>query len=103
MGTHLTVEQRRHVRQLRSDGMRVAEVAREVGCSLRTVKRVVARQGKREERATRWSPGPRRLSLQEREEISIALRREDSFSAIGRQLGRSTSTVSRGGEGQRWP
>ncbi len=95
MGAHLTVDQRRHVRQLRSNGMRVAEVAREVGCSLRTVKRVVAGQGKREERATRWSPGPRRLSLQEREEISIGLRREDSFSAIGRQLGRSTSTVSR--------
>ncbi|HSH59430.1 MAG TPA: helix-turn-helix domain-containing protein [Acidimicrobiales bacterium] len=95
MGAHLTVEQRRHVRQLRSDGMRVAEVAKEVGCSLRTVKRVVAGQGKREERTTRWSPGPRRLSLQEREEISIGLRRGDSFSAIGRQLGRSTSTVSR--------
>lgn len=95
MGAHLTVEQRRHVRQLRSDGMRVAQVAREVGCSLRTVKRVVAGQGKREERGTRWSPGPRRLSLQEREEISIGLRRGESFSAIGRQLGRSTSTVSR--------
>ncbi|HSH60288.1 MAG TPA: IS30 family transposase [Acidimicrobiales bacterium] len=95
MGAHLTVEQRRRVRQLRSDGMRVAEVAREAGCSLRTVKRVVAGQGTREERATRWSPGQHRLSLQEREEISIGLRREDSFSAIGRQLGRSTSTVSR--------
>jgi IS30 family transposase len=35
------------------------------------------------------------LSLPEREEISLALRRGDPFSAIGRQLGRSTSTISR--------
>ncbi len=95
MGAHLTVEQRRLVRRLRADGMTVAEVARKIGCSLRTVKRVVAGQGKREERQTRWSPGPRRLSLQEREEISLGLRRGDSLSAMARQLGRSTSTVSR--------
>jgi IS30 family transposase len=75
--------------------MTVADVAREIGCSLRTIKRVSASQGKREERRTRWLPGPRRLWLQEREEISLALRRGDSFSAIGQQLGRSTSTVSR--------
>jgi len=75
--------------------MTVEDVAREVGCSLRTVKRVMAGKGKREDRATRWCPGPRRLSQAEREEISLALRRGDSFSAIGRQLGRSTSTISR--------
>ena len=62
MGFHLTVDQRRRVRQLRTEGMTVADVAREIGCSLRTVKRVVATQGKREERQTRWSPSERRLS-----------------------------------------
>lgn len=95
MGAHLSVEQRQRVRQLQSDGMRVADVAREIGCSLSTVKRVMAGRGKREERATHWSPGPRRLSLQEREEISLGLGREESFSAIGSGLGRSTSTISR--------
>jgi IS30 family transposase len=35
------------------------------------------------------------LSQAEREEISVALHRGDSFSAIGRQLGRSPSTISR--------
>ena len=95
MGAHLTVEQRQRARRLRSDGMTVEDVAREVGCSLRTVKRVMAHKGKREDRATRWCPGPKRLSQGEREEISLALRRGDSFSAIGRQLGRSTSTISR--------
>ena len=95
MGFHLTVDQRRRVRQLRTEGMTVADVAREIGCSLRTVKRVVATQGKREERQTRWSPSERRLSLREREEISLGLRRGDSLTVIARQLRRSTSTVSR--------
>ena len=75
--------------------MTTAEVGREIGCSSRTVKRITAGQGKREERQTRWRPGERRLSVQEREEISLGVRRGDSFAAMGRQLGRSTSTVSR--------
>ena len=95
MGAHLTVEQRQKVRRLRAGGMTVAAVAREVGCSLRTIKRVVAGKDKREDRATQWCPGPERLSQAEREEISLALRRGDSFGAIGRQLCRSTSTISR--------
>ncbi len=73
MGLHLTVDQRRQVRQMRADGMTVAEVARGIGCSLRTVKRVMAGQGKRGARQTRWSPGERRLSLREREEISLGV------------------------------
>jgi len=74
--------------------MTVPDVARTAGCSLRTIMRVVAGQGKREQRQTRWCPGARRL-LQEREEISLGLRRGDSFTAVAAQLGRSTSTVSR--------
>ena len=89
------MEQRQRVRRLRAEGMTVADVAREVGCSLRTVKRVVAHKGKREERATRWCPGPKRLSLAEREEISRRLGHGESFSQIARQLGRSPSTISR--------
>ena len=102
MGLHLSIEQRRRVRRLRADGMTVADVAREIGCSLRTIKRVVASTGKREARQTRWSPSELRLSLQEREEISLGLRRGDTFTAIARQLGRVTSTVSREVQGQRW-
>jgi IS30 family transposase len=95
MAVHLTLEQRRLARQLRLDGMTVAEVARKVGCSLRTVKRVAAGKGKHETRRDRWSPGPSRLSLRDREEISLGLRRGDTFTAIARHLGRATSTVSR--------
>lgn len=95
MGAHLTVAQRQRVRQLRAEGMTVADVAREIGCSLRTVKRVAAGKSNREKRQTRWCPGPRPLSLEEREEISLGLRRGDSFTSIARQLDRLTSTVSR--------
>jgi IS30 family transposase len=95
VGLHLTVEQRRMVRRMRAEGMTVADVARSIGCSLRTVKRVAAGPGKRETRQTRWSPCARRLSLAEREEISLGLRRGDSFTAMAKRLGRSTSTVSR--------
>jgi IS30 family transposase len=75
--------------------MTLVEVAREIGCALSTVSRVMAGKGKREDRRTRWCPGPGRLSLAEREEISLGVRRGDSFTAIAGQLGRSTSTVSR--------
>ncbi len=52
-------------------------------------------KGRREERVTRWCPGPRRLSLAEREEISRGLGHGESFSQLARRLGRSTSTISR--------
>ena len=92
---HLTVGQRQRVRMLRGEGLTLVEVARRVGCSLSTVERVTAGMGKREDRRTRWQPGPCRLSLEEREEISLGLRRGESFTVIAGQLGRSTSTVSR--------
>lgn len=95
MGVHLTDDQRREVRRLRAEGMTVPDVARAVGCSLRTVKRTCAGKGKREEQRTRWCPSARRLSLSDREEISRGLQRGDSFTAIAKALGRAPSTVSR--------
>ncbi len=53
VGLHLIIEQLRRVRQLRNDGLTVPDVAREIGCSLRTVKRVTAGQGQ-----ARGSPDP---------------------------------------------
>ena len=47
----------------------------------------------REGRPDRWAPGPGRLSLEEREEISLGLHRGESFSVIAGQLGRAVSTV----------
>jgi IS30 family transposase len=95
VGAHLSVAQRRQVRRLRADGLKLAEIAREIGCSLRTVNHVLAGLGKREQRQTRWSPSPARLSLGEREEISRGLLGGESFTAIAGRLRRAPSTVSR--------
>jgi IS30 family transposase len=46
-------------------------------------------------RLEEWTPGPGRLTLAAREEISCGLQRGVSFSALARELGRSTSSVSR--------
>jgi IS30 family transposase len=50
-------------------------------------------------------PGPGRLMLADREEISLGLHRGEAFTAIAARIGRATSTVSRevaanGGRGQ---
>ena len=42
-----------------------------------------------------WQPGPGRLTLADREEISLGLRAGDSFTAIAVRLGKAVSTVSR--------
>jgi transposase, IS30 family len=95
MGVNLTLEQRRRIRQLRKGGTKVDEVARVVGCTLRSVMRVANNPLSQAELLDAWSPGAGRLSLEEREEISLGLSRGDCYSAIARQLDRSTSTVSR--------
>lgn len=69
----LTVEQRQRVRQLRSEGLRLWQIADAVGCGHATVSRVLRRPGRIESGPTAWTPGPRRLSLGEREEISHGL------------------------------
>jgi hypothetical protein len=68
-------------------------VARAVGVSVRTVARVLKEAGGMPPRWTVRSA--RQLSFGEREEISIGLCCGESFSAIGRRLGRACSTVSR--------
>jgi transposase, IS30 family len=93
VAAHLTLDQRQQARRLRSNGLTLNEVAAEIECSWRTVLRVTEDMGQRERRET-WSPEGR-LSLAEREEISLGLERGASFAAIGRALDRSTSTVSR--------
>jgi IS30 family transposase len=95
MPVHLTLEQRQRARKLRSEGKTVAEVAVVIGCSLRTVKRVTHGQGKREASSVVWTPGPSRLSLVDREEISLGLRGGETLRSIARRLGRSPSTISR--------
>jgi transposase, IS30 family len=95
MGPHLTVEQRQLARRLSAKGLSLREIGRQVGCSHEVVRTVVRRDSKRPLRSDSWRPGPGRLSLADREEISLGLRSGHSFTAIAAQLGRATSTVSR--------
>jgi len=81
------------VRALARAGVSVSESARRVGCSSKSVYRVLRRGGG-------IAPGVRRRSLRaltvvEREEISRGLRAELSFRQIALVLGRSVSTVAR--------
>jgi len=69
------------------------ETAEAVGCSTKSVQRLLAKTG-----GLRLRAAPRsslRLSLCEREEISRGLRAGESYRAIAQRLGRAPSTVSR--------
>jgi IS30 family transposase len=56
---------------------------------------VVRRESKRPVRSDLWQPGPGRLTLADREEISLGLREGASFTTIATRLGKAVSTISR--------
>jgi IS30 family transposase len=91
----LTAEQRALVLRLRARGFSLREIGEEVGCSGQNVWFILQKPDARTVRNDPWTPGPGRLTLAEREEISLGLRRGDALSAIAAQLERSVSTVSR--------
>jgi IS30 family transposase len=95
MNAHLTVEQRQLARRLSAKGLSLREIGRQVGCSHEVVRTVVRRDSKRPVRSDSWQPGPGRLTLADREEISLGVRAGDSFTAIAVRLGKAVSTVSR--------
>ena len=95
MTPHLTVEQKRAIHRLRGRGLSLRQVAREVGCTAPGVVTVLERTPVVPARPDRWRPGPSRLQLAEREEISLGLLGGHSLTAIAKSIGRSPSTVSR--------
>ena len=95
MTPHLTIEQKRAIRRLRSRGLSLRQVAREVGCTPPGVVSVLERMPKVPARPDRWLPGPTRLQLAEREEISLGLLAGATCTAIASRIGRSPSTVCR--------
>ena len=95
MTPHLTVEQKRAIHRLRGRGLSLRQVAREVGCTAPGVVTVLERTPVVPARPDLWRPGPSRLQLAEREEISLGLLAGLSLTAIARGIGRSPSTVSR--------
>jgi len=83
------------------EGEPFATVAEAVGCSTKSIQRYLALTGGVKRRTKPRSP--LRLSVREREEISLGLAAGESLRSIGRRLTRAPSTISRevGGNGSR--
>jgi transposase, IS30 family len=92
---HLTADQRALALRLRAKGLNFKEVAEQIDSSLMTAWNIIMKPRTRPARPFAWSPGPGRLTLPEREEISLGLRRGTTLTAIAGELGRAVSTVSR--------
>jgi IS30 family transposase len=81
------------VLELLAAGRSAEEAARAVGCTGRSVRRLVLALGG--VKARKRPRSPKRLSLADREEIRAGIQVGHSLAAIARSIGRSPSTVSR--------
>ena len=79
--------------EMLESGSSAEEAGAAVGCTARSVHRLVVSLGGMKSRVRPRSPA--RLSLEEREEIRAGLVAGATFAQIGVRLGRSASTVSR--------
>jgi len=91
----MTKAQKLMARRLWAKGWKFVEIARELDYSADVIRVTVRYDQVREGRPDEWSPAPGRLSVEEREEILLGLRDEESMSSIARRLGRSPSTITR--------
>jgi IS30 family transposase len=94
MGKRLSPVLEGEVLRLAAQGRTQREIGALISRSKHAVANVLVR-ARRPFANTEWNPSPARLSLREREEIRAGLERAESFTAIGRLIGRATSTVSR--------
>lgn len=91
----LKAEQRTMALRLHAKGLTFKEIGEQIEASAQGARIAVVAAVTREAKPLAWSPGPGRLRIDEREEISLGLHRGASFSSIAARLGRSLSTVSR--------
>ena len=89
----MTRDDRLLVMEMLASGSSAQEAGRAVGCTARSVGRLLAALGG--VKARRRPRSSLRLSLEDREEIRVGLQAGDSFAQIARSIGRSASTVSR--------
>jgi IS30 family transposase len=95
-GNRLSYADRLEILERVCGGETQPQVARALGTTTRTVRRVLARAGGAPSRRSRRRPrSSLRLSLVEREEIRAGVAAGESFRAIARRIGRAPSTVSR--------
>jgi len=90
----LTQAQQERIWEVRAEGLSDAALVRRLGLSRRQVSRYLNACGGIRPRRPRRR-GPERLALAEREEISRGIARCDSDRQIGRDLGRSHTTIAR--------
>src|SRR5947207_7750452 len=95
MRPHLTVEQRQLALRLKARGLSLREIGPQVGCSHQGVALVVRHLSRRPVHPDGWVPGPGRLTVADREEITLGLHAGQSFAVVAARLGKATSTVSR--------
>jgi IS30 family transposase len=91
----LTVEQKEMARRMRAKGLPLKAIVRAVGSTTGGICDVVNNKRVSPGQPFGWTPGPGRLSLEEREEILLGLIKGESMSDMGRRLGRATSTITR--------
>ncbi len=92
-GHYLTEAVKDAIWEVRAEGLSEAEIGRRLGLPKRTVSKYLERMGGIRPRARRRPE--RCLALAEREEISRGIARGESARDIGRNLGRSHTTISR--------
>ena len=89
----LSAQERRELQRRVAEGQTFASAAAAVGCSTKSIQRLIARTGGLRQRVTARSP--LRLSLGDREELSRGLMAGDSLREIGARVGRPVSTLTR--------
>jgi IS30 family transposase len=95
-GNRFSHRERLEILERIANGETQDQAAEAVGCTYRTVRRVLAAAGGAPSRRSRRRPrSPLQLSLLEREEIRVGIAAGESFRAIARRIGRAPSTVSR--------
>ena len=92
-GRHLNFAEHLEIRQRVAEGQTFALAAAAVGCSTKSIQRLLARSGGL--RPSAHERSPLRLSCSEREEISRGLQAGESLRAIASRLSRAPSTISR--------
>jgi IS30 family transposase len=95
MPVHLSAEQRQLALGLKARGLSLREIGSQVGCSHQGVALIARQRPRRSVQQDRWIPGPGRLTLADREEITLGVHAGESFTAIAARQGNATSTVSR--------
>src|SRR6266487_3947859 len=95
MRPHLTAEQRQLAWRLKASGLSLREIGPQVGCSHQGVALIVRAPSRRPVRHDGWVPGPGRLTLADREEITLGPHAGQSFTQIAARVGKAVSTVSR--------